>query len=182
MEFDDRFLEKLVKEQATAMHNRFCFPKHRPRQPPAYRLATLDATFADVHGLVALLAEEVLRLRSKSPFHPLPSPLANTHQHWANHPSGYMVEVDVEDWADRVIGGPIRLESYGNPAVDAYCRRRQRLNLPLDNDVVYVKDFIGLGHLVHLEELFDAQRRNLSNPDIPFPVGPGYYPRSDSGS
>ena len=62
-------------------------------------------------------------------------------------------EYRVEDWWDRVSGGVSWMWSEGNWAALNYGRRNGLSALPLDDEVVYGKQK-GLGHIVHVSELF----------------------------
>lgn len=60
-------------------------------------------------------------------------------------------EVEVEGYWDEVTGGSWMFAD-GNPACLVYAMRSVEADLPLDNDVLYVKHE-GLGSLVHVSEL-----------------------------
>jgi hypothetical protein len=60
----------------------------------------------------------------------------------------------IEDWNDRVFGQSW-MDMDGHPASLGYAMRSAAGDLPLDNEVVYGKDEVGMGHLVHVSE-FEA--------------------------
>lgn len=57
----------------------------------------------------------------------------------------------IEDWWDRV-SGESWMTSDGNPAAVIYALRSGIKELPIDNEVVYVK-IQSLGHLIHVSEI-----------------------------
>ena len=67
---------------------------------------------------------------------------------WRGKPEEY----DVEDYWDRVAGSSWQ-DIAGNPAVIHYEMRQRHGNLPDGDDVLYGKDYQGLGHLVHITEI-----------------------------
>ena len=69
------------------------------------------------------------------------------------HTGMYSGEAVLEDWWDRVAGMSWR-ESVGNPAALQYALKAGMQNLPLDDEVVYVK-INSRGHLLHASELVD---------------------------
>lgn len=62
-------------------------------------------------------------------------------------------EILIEDWFDRINGGQSWMISNGNPAALMYAMRSGLGNLPLDDEVLYGKDFRGMGHLIHVNEI-----------------------------
>jgi hypothetical protein len=78
--------------------------------------------------------------------HPAPHPLAGQT---ASLASG--AQVEIEDWADRVIGEPWQTAMI--PVAFAYAGRVADQNLPLDSEVVYAKDRAHSAHLIHVTEL-----------------------------
>ena len=60
--------------------------------------------------------------------------------------------VVVEDWWDRVAGKSWMICD-GNPACLIFGFRTANTSVPTDNEVLYVHDEVGFGHLVHLTEI-----------------------------
>ena len=61
----------------------------------------------------------------------------------------------VEDYWDRVNGEPWGTSRW-NPAALKYAMRIAFTDIPADDEVVYGKDEIGIGHLVHVSELAEV--------------------------
>jgi hypothetical protein len=57
----------------------------------------------------------------------------------------------IEDWWDRVSGGSW-MSAQGNPAALIYAMRSAG-KFPADDEVLYGKDFQGMGHLLHVSEV-----------------------------
>ncbi len=65
----------------------------------------------------------------------------------------------IEDWQINVFGKSWMFCD-GNPAALKYAIRSSMAGLPLDNEVVYGKDArTGLGHIVHISELTEAEEK-----------------------
>ncbi len=58
----------------------------------------------------------------------------------------------VEDYWDRVKGEPWGTSAW-NPAALKYAMRIAFTSIPVDNEVVYGKDEVGIEYLVHVSEL-----------------------------
>jgi hypothetical protein len=59
----------------------------------------------------------------------------------------------VVDWWDRCTGGRFWMDCPGSPWCLEYAVHVRQVHLPVDNEVVYVKDTHGFGRLVHVTEL-----------------------------
>lgn len=73
-------------------------------------------------------------------------------------PGGFsqVAEVVIEDWWDHLTGESWALEHF--PVTVAYGVRRREAQLPVDDEVLYVKTDTGGGHLVHASEITRATR------------------------
>jgi hypothetical protein len=69
-------------------------------------------------------------------------------------------QVEVEDWADRVLGESWR--SSLTPVAIVYTARVVRREVPWDEDVVYAKDATRFAVLIHVSELAPDDRETES--------------------
>ncbi len=72
------------------------------------------------------------------------------------------VEIQVEDWFEKIFGVPYLLHKLDRPPLIIYfCRMAFDQSVPVDNDVVCVK-YHGSGGLLHNSEVQESRRNNGS--------------------